>query len=55
MVTKGLFVNFSVGDIISLANVYLKSFESRSHLAAVTAAQLRRELSNVSVIIYTTV
>ena len=48
--TKAPFVNFSVSKIIGLVKAPVKFFESHSYLSCVTAAQLRRHLSNINVI-----
>ena len=47
---KALFVNFSVGKIFDLAKVPARLFESRSYLTGISAAELRRYLSNINVI-----
>ena len=49
-VTKAPFVNFSVSKIFDLAKVPDRLFESRPYLTGITAAQLRRYLSNINVI-----
>ena len=49
-VTKAPFVNFSVSKIFDLAKVPVIFFESLSYLTGITAAQLRRYLSNINVI-----
>ena len=49
-VTKAPFVNFSVSKIFDLAKVNLRSFESHSYLTGITAAELRRYLSNINMI-----
>ena len=49
-VTKPPFVNFSASLIFHLAIVTVRLFESHSYLTGVTAAELRRHLSNINVI-----
>ena len=49
-VTKAPFVNFSVSKIFDLANVPVMFLASHSYLTVVTAAELRRHLSNINVI-----
>ena len=49
-VTKAPFANFSVSKILDLAKVPVRFPESHSYLTGVTAAELRRHLSNTNVI-----
>ena len=49
-VTKAPFVNFSVSKILDLVKAPVEFFESHSYLSGVTAAQLRRHLTNINVI-----
>ena len=49
-VTKAPFVNFSVSQILDLAKVPVRLFASHSYLTGVTAAELRRHLSNMNMI-----
>ena len=49
-VTKAPFINFSVSKIVNLAKVPVRIFESHSYLTSVTAAELRRHMSNINVI-----
>ena len=50
-VTKAPFVNFSASKIFDLAEVPVRFFVSHSYLPGVTAAQLRRHLANINVIV----
>ena len=50
-VTKHPSVNFSVAENLDFTNGQFRSFETRSYLAGVTAAQLRRHQSNMNVIL----
>ena len=52
-VTKAPFVNFSVSKIFDLAKVPVIFFESLLYLTGITAAELRRYLSNINVIFNT--
>ena len=49
--TKAPFVNFSVNKIFDLVKVPLRLFESRSYLTGVTAAELRRHLANINLLL----
>ena len=49
-VTKAPLVNYSVIKIFDLTNVPVMFIESHSYLTVVTAAELRRHLSNINVI-----
>ena len=49
-VTKVPFVNFSVSKIFDLAKVPVGFFKYHSYLTGVTAAELRRHLSNMNVV-----
>ena len=49
-ITKAKFVNFSERKILDLAKVPLRLFESHFYLTGVTAAELRRHLSNINMI-----
>ena len=49
-VTKAPFVDFSVEEIFDIAKVGFRFLESLSYLTAVAAAELRRHLSNMSLI-----
>ena len=50
-VIKAPLLNFSVSNIFDLAKVPVTFFESHSYLTGVTAAQLRRHLSNMNVVL----
>ena len=47
-VTKAPFVNFSISKNSDLTKVPVRFFESHSYLSAVTAAELRRHLSDIN-------
>ena len=49
-VTKAPFVDFSVSIIFDLVKAPVKLFQSHSYLTGATAAELRRHLSNMSMI-----
>ena len=49
-VTKAPFINFSVNKIFDLAKVPVGLVESGSYLTGISAAELRRYLSNINVI-----
>ena len=49
-VTKAPFVNFSVSKIFDCAKVTVRFDVSHSYLTGVTAAELRRHLSNINVL-----
>ena len=49
-VTKAPFVNFSISKTLDLAKLPAGLFESNSYLTGVTAAELRRHLSNMNMI-----
>ena len=48
--TKAPLRNFSVSDILNLAEVYLKYFESHLYLIGVATAKLWQHLSNMNLI-----
>ena len=50
VVTEVLIIIFSVGNVSHFDKLLLRSFESRSYLTGVTAAELRWHLSNMNVI-----
>ena len=50
MVTNAPFIDFSVSKFFYLAKVPVRFLESHSYLTGVTAAELRRHLSNINAI-----
>ena len=50
LLTKAPLVNFSIIKILDIAKAPVRFFESHSYLTSVTAAKLRRHLSNINVI-----
>ena len=51
--TKALFITCSFGDIFAFVKEHVRSAESRSYLACVTAAELQQYLWSMKVILYT--
>ena len=49
-VDQAPFLNFSVTRNFDFAKVYVRYIKSRSYLSGVSAAQLRRHLTNMNVI-----
>ena len=49
-VTKAPFVNFSLSKIVDMTKIHVRFVESSLYLTCVTAAKLRRHLSNINVI-----
>ena len=50
VLTKAPFVNFSAGKGFDVAKVPVRLFQSNSYLTCITAVELWRHFSNISVI-----